>query len=141
MKIEYVIIHCSATDNPSQWDFHSVKELHTAPSAKAFKWGKYDTRGRAWSDIGYHYYIERDGKIVSGRNESEMGAHCLGWNNKSLGVCLAGNSDFTVQQFTSLTSLIRLLRTKHDFELVGHNDLSRDKSCPNFNVKKVLMCV
>ena len=43
--------------------------------------------------VGYHYVIEWDGKIVQCRDHSEEGAHAVGMNKSSIGVCFMGNGD------------------------------------------------
>ena len=67
---------------------------------------------RGWQDIGYHYVIERDGKIVSGRRLSAFGAHCLagGMNQKAIGIALIGNFEETYPSFQQVQSLEKLLR-------------------------------
>ncbi|GEM_PF-5583217 len=41
--------------------------------------------------IGYHYFIDATGKVTQGRAENEEGAHTIGKNTESIGICLAGN--------------------------------------------------
>jgi hypothetical protein len=43
--------------------------------------------------VGYHFVIEKDGTVTQTRAISEEGAHCLGQNTTSLGVCFLGNFD------------------------------------------------
>lgn len=86
-KPECLIIHHSGgTDaNPLADTSH-----HTAAMIK--NWHK----AKGWADIGYHWVIEKTGKIVKGRDEMSTGAHCIGWNEKSIGICLCGNFDATL---------------------------------------------
>lgn len=51
---------------------------------------------QGWIDIGYNWVIEKSGKIVQGRDEKIDGAHTLGYNSKSISVCLPGNFDATL---------------------------------------------
>jgi N-acetylmuramoyl-L-alanine amidase len=46
-----------------------------------------------WRDIGYHYVIERDGRVVPGRSLELAGAHCIasGMNQKGIGIAVLGN--------------------------------------------------
>lgn len=46
--------------------------------------------------VGYHYVIEKDGKTTQTRDHNEDGAHVIGMNTKSIGVCFAGNFDVTL---------------------------------------------
>lgn len=41
--------------------------------------------------IGYHYFIDATGSVTQGRAETEEGAHTIGKNTESIGICLAGN--------------------------------------------------
>lgn len=43
--------------------------------------------------VGYHYVIEWDGRVVQTRGEGEEGAHTVGQNDSSIGVCFMGNFD------------------------------------------------
>ena len=46
---------------------------------------------QGWGAIGYHFYIRKDGKIYRGRPEESVGAHAIGRNRTSIGICLEGN--------------------------------------------------
>jgi len=46
--------------------------------------------------VGYHYFIQKNGKVTQTRDHDEEGAHVIGMNNKSIGVCFAGNFDLTL---------------------------------------------
>lgn len=98
---------------------------------------------RGWEDVGYHYLIgnkrpfTKDGKIYSGRNETLEGAHTLGQNKNSLGVCLIGNFDKNPPSKKQLESLLSLLKEKisqykiHIKNIRGHNEFPEvTKSCP-----------
>jgi len=45
---------------------------------------------RGFSDVGYHFVIRFDGTIELGRDIGLIGAHSIGQNNNSIGVCLLG---------------------------------------------------
>lgn len=47
---------------------------------------------RHWSGIGYHYWIEPDGRILTARPVWTVGAHAVGFNKTSVGICLAGDA-------------------------------------------------
>ena len=42
---------------------------------------------------GYHYVIDVDGQIFTGRSPDEVSAHVQGFGSESLGVCLAGGAE------------------------------------------------
>jgi len=59
---------------------------------------------------GYQYFIEMDGKIYQARRDNEEGAHCLGQNKQSIGICLMGDGtkqDFTKEQYEALEELVK----------------------------------
>lgn len=70
-----------------------------------------------WEGLGYQYVIEKDGKIRQGRPEHYHGAHAgKEWNNRSIGICLAGNFDVTLpvqEQVTSLKYLLQDILKRH----------------------------
>jgi len=62
------------------------------------------------SYVGYHYLIEKDGSFTQCRSLTEGGAHTLGQNFTSVGICMAGNFDTqgpTSAQKSTLLALIK----------------------------------
>ncbi len=59
--------------------------------------------------IGYHWYISKDGTAKQGRADLDEGAHTIGYNNKSIGICLAGNFDVTYPTQPQIDSLKKLI--------------------------------
>ena len=64
-KIDYIIIHCSATKEGIDWKAKDIDQWH---------------KQRGFNKIGYHYVIDLDGTVETGRDENETGAHCVGYN-------------------------------------------------------------
>lgn len=133
-QIDSIIIHCSATLTGRHFGIAEIERWHTLPPP----------RGNGWKAIGYHYVIEVDGTIQSGRRIEEAGAHVKGHNSRSVGICLVGGIDenqrpsasFTNQQWDSLTTLLKGLRTSFPAALIrGHNDYTNAKACPSFDVR------
>lgn len=118
------IVHCS--DSPDDMDI-GVEEIR--------QWHL----GRGWDDVGYHFIIRRNGVIEMGRTLNVQGAHCVGYNMKSVGTCLVGAHDFTEAQFSSLRRLHTMLESLFNgIKAAGHRDFNRHKTCPNFDVQDVL---
>lgn len=130
-RITLIIVHCSATREDRHLDFEACRAYHI--------------RHRGFRDIGYHYYITRDGEIHNGRPLDKVGAHCKGHNRHSIGICYEGGLDRkglpcdtrTLQQKAMLLALLRELRRCFPNALiVGHHDLNPQKSCPCFEAAK-----
>lgn len=58
--------------------------------------------------VGYHYVIEWDGTVVQTRDASEEGAHCIGMNTSSIGVCFMGNFDMHMPSKAQEESFVKL---------------------------------
>lgn len=129
--ITLIILHCSATRENQRYTAEDCKRDHL--SRPGFK------------DIGYHFYIERDGKVVEGRPIEKIGAHCEHHNNHSIGICLEGGLDCHGQYADTRTgaqelALIELLaKLKERFPkaiILAHHELKPDKPCPCFDVSE-----
>lgn len=128
-SIKYLIVHHSATARDTT-TFEAVKKYHIS---------------KGWGDIGYHFFITPDGKVMPGRAENMIGAHCQAdsMNFKSLGICLPGNFMTevpTVQQLTSLLELLKKLMSKYNIpkeNVLGHREVSgASTACPGDNLQK-----
>lgn len=143
--INLIVIHCSAT---------RITRSYTVDDCRR------DHRNRGFADIGYHYYITRDGVVHAGRPLYTEGAHAVGYNRYSIGICYEGGLDAqgepadtrTPEQRTVLRLLVQQLKRKFPAARVcGHRDLSPDtngngvvephewlKQCPCFDVRTEL---
>jgi len=104
------------------------------------------------TSVGYHFVIYTSGVVVTGRHPDEIGAHCAGFNAKSLGICMVGTDHFTPAQWSSLAFLVGKLKKDYPgLRVTGHRDMSPDqnrngvvepfewlKVCPGFDVSKWL---
>lgn len=102
---------------------------HTAQMVEAY----HESLG--WDGIGYHYFIEKNGDVYFGRPEYRNGAHTLGQNTQSIGVCLAGNFDATLPteaQINSLKALLKKICEKNNIpksEIYPHRAFDKTKTC------------
>lgn len=138
-SIDKIIVHCA--DTPPTMDI-GAKEIR-----------KWHVQGNGWADIGYHFVIRRNGNVENGRDLDldgdvfeEIGAHTAGYNENSIGICLAGGKtvageggkpdcNFTLAQYESLRNLIENILSAHpSCTLHGHRDFS-SKACPCFDVR------
>ena len=86
-----------------------------------------------YSGIGYHFYIRKDGNIYRGRPIDTMGAHCLGSNSNSIGICFEGNYESGVMpdaQIKAGQELVSYLKSLYSSaEVKRHSDLYKT-ACP-----------
>lgn len=119
MLINRLVLHCS--DSP-QGRGDGAATIH--------RWHQ----EKGWKAIGYHYVIQEDGTVEAGRPHWWEGAHAIGYNEHSLGICLIGEGQYTEQQLRALRQLIdRLLDEYPAAEIDEHRYLNPDKGCPLFN--------
>ncbi len=110
-KPQFIIVHhCGGTDaNPladsSNQTFAEVNEYHRTHFNEK-------TKSSLGFYLGYHYFIDKEGNVTQARADTDTGAHTIGINDSSLGVCLAGNFDLTVPTTAQTKSLQRLLQEK-----------------------------
>lgn len=67
---------------------HTVEDVDAWHRAR---WPGFTSRN-GWH-VGYHYVIETDGTVTQTREHDEEGAHTVGMNKSSIGVCFIGNFD------------------------------------------------
>lgn len=112
-KPEYIIVHhiggsdAEPLADTSDQTFEDVNAWHRI-SPRVWL-GKLSSLGYA---IGYHYFIDKQGKLTQGRADSDEGAHCVGYNLKSIGICMAGNFDRTLPNFNQTEALIKIVKEK-----------------------------
>ncbi len=126
-KIDKIILHCTATPEGREVTVADVTAWH---------------KERGFRTIGYHYLVYLDGTVVRGRREEEIGAHCLGQNAGSIGVCYVGGLDSrgkpkdtrTAGQRVALRNLVEGLQRRYPHAtLHGHNEFAA-KACPCFKI-------
>ena len=126
--ITKIIVHCTAT-----------KEGQKVTIADVIKWHL----NRGFTNIGYHYFIDIDGILWTGRPEEVTGAHTEGHNSNSIGVCYVGGLDKnlkpkdtrTPEQKNALLSILKFLKKKYPNATIhGHREFA-NKACPCFDAK------
>ncbi len=129
--IHTIWIHCTATAEGKDYTVADIRAWHKA---------------RSFSDIGYHYVVQRSGRIDIGRPVGQVGAHVADHNTGSIGISYIGGvtadgktpkDTRTPAQRASLLWLVRQLRSKHKGikRVRGHNEAAA-KACPSFTVAK-----
>ena len=142
-KIDTIVIHCTATREGQDFRAKDIDRWH---------------KEQGWKMIGYNYVIDLDGKVEEGRPLTMTGAHCKGWNERSVGVVYVGGLDRegkpkdtrTPAQKKAMNELVYSLldRFPEVTQVIGHRDTSPDlnhdgkitpnewiKACPCFDVR------
>lgn len=126
-KIRKIIVHCSATAEGMDFGAADIDRWH---------------RERGFEMIGYHYVVRLDGRVETGRPEGRVGAHCLGHNSDSIGVCYIGGltrdgrpaDTRTAAQRRALKALCAELQVRYPgATLHGHREFAA-KACPCFDI-------
>ncbi len=97
-------------------------------------------------DIGYHYIIDRAGRVWEGRDSRYQGAHVSHYNPHNLGIMVLGNFDIqspTAAQISSLTTLCHMLLHGYQIsahELYMHRNLANTR-CPGRRMVKHVISI
>ncbi len=150
-RAEAIVLHTSAS---SYGDAAIIDAWHRSPP-------------RGWKGIGYHFVVLNgyrnflnypgqydrgcDGLIETGRpldddvwiERNEVGAHALGLNAVSVGVCLIGKYGlYTFQQFRAVLGLLSGLVDQFHLDVdqvVGHYEVAsgrrQGKTCPDIEME------
>ncbi len=141
-KPTWIVIHHSMSTDGVIRDFDSIRRYHMSHryQGEIITKEQYDayaaqgkTKGleKPWSDIGYHFVVENiAGKVevLSGRPIGSEGAHCLGFNDRSIGICFIGNFDTVAPNSDLLftgSSLCRQLCREFEIptdQVIGHRE-------------------
>ena len=123
-----VFIHCSATDNENLYGA-SLKEA-------VYQWHVVENR---WSDIGYHFMIDKLGHILKGRSIERTPAAQRGYNKGSIAIMVHGLEEFTGESMDTLINFCNEINEAYSGDIVfrGHCEVS-SKQCPVFPYKVVL---
>jgi hypothetical protein len=129
-KISMIVIHCDGIMPHQHNTIAKIDAYH---------------RSKGWKCVGYHEFVHRDGTVEHGRNIAEPGAHVVGHNLHSIGLCYEGGLNSagepedtrTPDQVRALRQLVERYHAYFpDAVIVGHHDLNPGKACPCFDAVK-----
>jgi len=101
---------------------------------------------RGYGDIGYHFAIDRSGRVWQGRDLRYQGAHVSQYNPNNIGVLVIGNFDIqkpTAEQLSSLERLSQSLMTTYRIpraEYRAHRDLAKTQ-CPGSSLAPQVVAI
>lgn len=127
-----IIVHCTGTRPDASTTVDVVR--------------KYHMQHNGWRDIGYHFLIYTDGTVHAGRPIAQIGAHCSGHNDKTIGICYVGGisqigtafDTRTPEQRMALRNLIATLKATYPniSKVSSHHDYNSAKPCPCFDAAR-----
>lgn len=130
-KVTKVIVHC--TDTPTGRKV-SVKDIDLWHKQRGFK---ASSNGHI---CGYHWVVCIDGVIEMGRDEKDIGAHCENHNFDSIGICLVGRGEYTLEQYNALYFLLEDTLYSYDLkpkDVYGHYEFNEAKTCPMIKMDEI----
>ena len=143
-KLQFLVIHCTATPEGMEVSSAKIREWHLLPPPK----------GRGWKQVGYSEMIHLNGFIetlVPYNHDDivdpwEITNGVAGLNSRSRHIVYVGGTDYrgvpkdTRNQLQKLTmaGFIRKVISLHpDIKVAGHNQFAA-KACPSFDVPRWL---
>lgn len=101
---------------------------------------KFHTGERGWGDIGYHYIVDRAGRVWEGRPIQYQGAHVRNNNEHNIGILVLGNFDKqspSSAQVNSLYSTAAALSRQYKIKtkLVRSHQEINTSECPGKNLQ------
>gem|GEM_PF-2030255 len=148
-KVKVIVVH-----HTGERETPKSNSLSGTAKVRAIYKGHTETNG--WGDIGYHYLVDKDGKIYEGRagGDNVVGAHVYCANVGTISVAMIGNFQRRYPSENQLSSLRWLLieltnkykirpngktvfRGKRISTIVTHRDLAATQ-CAGRNVKRLM---
>ncbi len=130
-RVERIFLHCSASDSAEADDVEVIRRWHKDPPPA----------GRGWSDVGYHFFIKKDGEIQEGRPLEKTPAAQAGQNRGTIAICVhcLAIEKFTQAQYEIVIQLCGEIDEAYGGMVTfhGHCEVS-SKTCPVFPYKEVL---
>lgn len=128
-----ITLHHSLSQDGDSLNWRAIRRYHT---------------GKGYEDVGYHFGIEKvkgEVEVLVGRPLYRDGAHTLGSNEDTIGICIVGNYNVedlercVVGRLVDLcTSLCYTLDIPWD-EVMGHKERDKNRTCPGdfFNLSEI----
>lgn len=129
-EINTIVLHCTATSQDVKVEsiLNYWKEI------------------LGWKNPGYHYLIEKDGKIHNIQPIEKVSNGVRGHNSNSIHISYIGGIDDNGQPMDNRTPrqvlsqmqlLIELTERFHDVDICGHRDFKGvNKACPSFDARQ-----
>ncbi len=90
-------------------------------------------KANGWAGIGYQYFVDKQGKVYTGRPENAIGAHCPGENDHSIGICAEGSymmETMPTVQKQAIVDLCKYIKSKYKITKIGGHKEFYSTDCP-----------
>lgn len=149
MKLQYLVIHCTATPEGRAVSAADIKRWHTSPPSKG---------GRGWNRVGYTDMVHLNGRVERLVDNNEDGLvdpwertnGAKGYNSVSRHIVYVGGltpdgkaakDTRTTEQRKALEKYVKDFHAKRpDVRIIGHNEIAA-KACPCFDVQAWLRSI
>lgn len=140
VPVKYLVIHCTDTPEGRVISADDIRRWHL--------------KENGWKQVGYTDMIHLDGRVerlVKNNDDAfvdgwEITNGAIGHNKHSRHIVYVGGlarngrtpkDTRTPEQIEALTKIVKAFhKTAPNAEIIGHNDLNKNKACPCFDVKK-----
>ena len=134
LPVHWVTVHHDGMDSFGATDYASC-----ASRLELIRMGH---KGKGWADIGYHFVIDRSGRVWEGRELKYQGAHVKNNNEGNIGILCLGNFDLQKPSDAQMKSLERHLKAiMKQYKLSSANIRSHKEwpdaatACPGRNLQ------
>ncbi len=133
LPVRYITIH-----HAGMTAFYETQQQSVAGRLDAIRNAH---RGQDWGDIGYHFAIDRAGRIWQCRAIEWQGAHVGGHNEGNVGILNLGNFDLqspSEQQISTLATFVRRLQAEYRVpsnRVMTHQEWSATR-CPGATLQR-----
>lgn len=126
-RVERVFLHCSASDE------ESLAGGKLAETVRDWHWA------RGFSDVGYHFLIDKHGDVLPGRDIEKTPAAQKGHNTGTIAICVHGLEEFPQPALDACRDLCAVINEAYEGRVTfhGHCEVS-EKTCPVFDYRALL---
>jgi hypothetical protein len=139
LPVHYITVHHDGMD-----PFYSTEAGITAERLEKIRRSH---RGKGWGDIGYHFAVDRQGRVWEGRSIGWQGAHVKDYNEGNIGIVVLGNFDRQApspQQLAALNALVTRLMKQYGVPVGNvrtHQEWPSATACPGTNLQRYMVAI
>lgn len=138
LPVQFITVHHDGME-----PFYATDQGSTAARLEAIRRAH---RDRGWGDIGYHFAIDRNGRVWQARPLNWQGAHVKDHNEGNIGVVNLGNFDRqspSAPQIAALNRHVSMLMRQYKVSLARlrtHQEWA-PTACPGTNMQRYMVAV